>query len=270
MMSLLAATGIFTAGAVIRAQFKHRTRGPSGGVIYRRDNENLGGIYKDPSPPEFVPYRRPTGAPSPTQRQRIAAQAALNRRTLPRPAPCTLTTRDLEHINVRRRLQGRQPLNRNGFQTAIASARRDTPVDANNWLVYLIAYDMLTADHASLNVGGCSHISIDPGQPFNGQGGEFAGAGASGSWDSPPSAVPAPGIDPYASLADTARASVADFGAGSAGLAAADLGPDPLSYTPPVPDSTPSYTPDPSPSYSSDTSSSYSSDTSAPDTSSNF
>lgn len=267
-MSLLTATGVFTAGAIIRAQFKHRNKSAMPPASYEASTQ----AYGDP-PPEFVPYRRPTGAPSPAQRQRIAEQAALNRRTLPRPAPCTLTTRDLEHVNVRRRLQGRHPLNRNGFQTAIASARHDTPVDANNWLLYLIAYNMLTADHASLNVGGCSHISIDPGQPFNGQGGEFAGAGASGSWDSPPSAAPAPGTDPYASLADTARASVADFGAGSAGLAAADLGPDPLSYTPPVPDSTPSYTPDPTPSYSPDPSPSFdssSSFSSSPDTSSNF
>jgi hypothetical protein len=234
MLSLLAATGIFLAGAIIRALIKHRNA-PRDRLLSPASYEDSKQAYGDPRVEpsltgngyHYAPYH------TPTQRQRIDEQ----RRAVPRPAACTLTTRDLEHVNVQRRLQGRSPLNRNGFKTAIASARTNPPVDGNNWLPYLIAYELLTPDHVSSSVSGCAHISIDPGQPFNGQGGEFAGAGASGSWaEDGGTAImvtpPAPAPDPYAAMMTMAASATAEMAAASL---AAPYGAPAAS----VPDSTP-------------------------------
>ena len=99
-----------------------------------------------------------------------------------------LTPRQLERVNTARRAAGRPMLNRAGFASAVAHAW-DQPVrqpdNSNQWLTYLIVYECLFADHqtdrSSANIG----LTIVPDAPYNGHGGEYAGAGASGDWTSP-------------------------------------------------------------------------------------
>lgn len=101
-----------------------------------------------------------------------------------------ITPRQMESVNIKRKLRGYPPLNRKGVQNAISSAwdtPRREPATSNDWLTYLILYEVFTDDHKSHTCAGTGGFTIDPNQPYNGQGGEFAGAGASGSWtDAPP------------------------------------------------------------------------------------
>lgn len=112
----------------------------------------------------------------------LAARASERRKSI------FLTPRQLERVNIQRRLGGRSPLNRAGFTNAVAHAW-DQPIrqpdTSNDWLTYLILYECLFADHTSPRVGGTIGLTITPDAPYNGHGGEFAGAGASGSWTSP-------------------------------------------------------------------------------------
>jgi hypothetical protein len=101
-----------------------------------------------------------------------------------------LTARQLEHVNIQRKLRDRKPLNRAGFKNAIAHAwdNWEQPHERtqSEWLTYLIIYECLISGHEASHVsgvGGGGGITIDPNLPYNGQGGEFAGAGASGTWD---------------------------------------------------------------------------------------
>lgn len=149
-----------------------------------------------------------------------------------------LTARELETVNAKRRLAGKQPLNRAGFSNAVSHAwgqPRRQPDTRSDWLTYLIVYECLFADHTASRVDMNTGITITPDAPYNGHGGEFAGAGASGDWTSPGAqALGAAGVG---------------MGVGAAldQAATADVSQD----TPPVRSepSAPSYTPDPTPSY---------------------
>jgi hypothetical protein len=103
-----------------------------------------------------------------------------------RPPTMFLTPRMLEHINVQRKLRNKPALNAGGFRNAVAHAW-DQPVrqpdNMHNWIGYLIAYEVMFGGHQSNRVACDTGISIEPTKPYNGQGGEFAGAGASGQWD---------------------------------------------------------------------------------------
>jgi hypothetical protein len=189
-----------------------------------------------------------------------------------------LTPRQLERVNIQRKLQGRQPLNRRGFTNAVAHAwdqhesthptRQSQPVNTGDWLTYLILYECLFDDHSTGRTYVDTGLTITPEAPYNGHGGEFAGAGASGDWASP-----------TASTAAAAAAIAADGGAPFPGPQYDDAGGPAMApsdpaysrpvepaitgngyhFTDPAP-STPSYTPDPSPSYTPDPSPSYSPD----------
>jgi hypothetical protein len=101
-----------------------------------------------------------------------------------------LTPRMLERVNLQRKMRNRQPLTREGFQNAIAHAwdrPAKQPDTLSTWLSYLIVYEVLYSDigHSSnrIDAHGNQGIAIDATQPYNGQGGEFGGAGASGTWE---------------------------------------------------------------------------------------
>ena len=161
-----------------------------------------------------------------------------------------LTPRQLERVNIQRKLRNKPPLNQAGFANAAAHAwdqPRRQPDNSSDWLMYFVMYECFIADHQSHLVAPSGGLTIDPNLPYNGQGGEFAGAGASGDWAR---------SDPYAALALTL-----------------DLTPAPDGFAPlPPPSDSGSYspgdtvggygsTPDPTPSVS-DSSSSYSSSSS--------
>lgn len=106
----------------------------------------------------------------------------------------TLTPRQLERVNIQRKLQGRAPLNRAGFSNAVSHAwdqPRKQPDTTSDWLTYLIMYEVFFADHQSSRVSCDTGITISPDQPYNGQGGGYGGAGASGDWTSAPSGTAA-------------------------------------------------------------------------------
>ena len=177
-----------------------------------------------------------------------------------------LTPRQVERINIQRKLRGKPPFNRTGLTNAIAhpwdryGVRQ--PQNTNDWLSYLIMYEIIFSDHQAHTVGGCGEVTIDPGQPYNGQGGEFAGAGASGSWGDPVVRAQAAAIEsgiPFASDVDpkySAGDTVGGYGSRSFDVVTdkPDTA-DTSTYTPDPAPSTPSYT---APSVS-DSSSSYSS-----------
>lgn len=150
--------------------------------------------------------------------------------------PVELNRRQLEHVNNHRRMQGKQPLNLLGFQNAL----RGAPTSASDdWINYLILYEVLSADETSHRISVDSGITVTPG-------GEYGSAGAQGSWSDDPKNAAMVG-DPYAAVAAAAFSPTTRTDT-----------PDPSSYAPATP--SPSV-PDPAP-YSpsnSDTSSSYSS-----------
>lgn len=161
------------------------------------------------------------------------------KRTVPpvREPTVVLTPRMTERVNVQRKLRGKPPLNRDGFKNAAAHAwdqPRRQPDNSSDWLTYFILYECLLSDHQSHMCAGAGSLIIDPNLPYNGQGGEFAGAGASGSWDDP---------------------------AVAAGAAIALGATYDLDRVPGIPggDTSPTSAPDPTPSYSSSSDSSSSS-----------
>jgi len=182
-----------------------------------------------------------------------ALGAPFGKRTVPpvRKPTVTLTPRMIERANVQRRHEGRKPLTREGVKAAIATASTDTrqPNTTNDWLTYLILYECFFADHQSHATGGVGGFTIDPNLPYNGQGGEYSGAGASGNWTSASA--------PTAAVATDISGDMRPNGVDDPGVRATFDTPSSPSYSP---DPTPSYTPDPTPSYSApDTSSSFSS-----------
>lgn len=186
----------------------------------------------------------------------------------------TLTPRQIERVNIQRKLRGKPPFNRNGLTNAIAHpwdrAGMRQPQSSNDWLSYLIAYEIFAADHQGHTIAGCGGVTIDTGQPYNGHGGEYAGAGASGDWSNNMTRSEAAAIEHGIPM-------TTDAPAGTGGFAplppATDPLSDPASFKGPDPSPAATYAPDPSPaatysvpdpSPSFDSSSSFS----APDTSS--
>lgn len=132
-----------------------------------------------------------------------------------------LTPRQLERVNIQRKLRGRQPLNRAGFSNAVAHAW-DQPIrqpdTATDWLTYLILYEVLWTDHATARVSVDTGLTITPEAPYNGHGGDFAGAGASGQWTAPDAPT------------GLAAAAIADGSYGRGGASHLDPLSDPNSY----------------------------------------
>lgn len=105
-----------------------------------------------------------------------------------------LTPRQIERVNIVRKQRGARPLNNVGIKSAISAAwdtPRREPATTNDWLTYLILYEVFFAEHTQTHCAGAGGVLIDPNLPYNGAGGEFAGAGASGDWTSAPSSVAA-------------------------------------------------------------------------------
>jgi hypothetical protein len=76
----------------------------------------------------------------------------------------TLTPRQLEGINIQRKLRGKQPLNFEGFEEAVAYAWGEPhlrPVTDGDWYTYLIVYECFTADH-QVRVCGPAGLTIRP------------------------------------------------------------------------------------------------------------
>lgn len=196
---------------------------------WKRATENLRKY-----PPREAPHPRPISK-SPALSAPYGQQKPATPRTI------TLTPRELERVNTQRRLAGRPPLNKAGFKNAIAHAwdqPRRQPDTTNGWLTYFILYQVFLADHQQLRLGVDGYITIKPDEPYNGQGGEFAGAGASGSWEAP---------------AATAAALAVGYGAVEPATAGDGyhFAPDAPAQPSSAPDPTPSYSaPDPTPSYS--------------------
>jgi hypothetical protein len=97
----------------------------------------------------------------------------------------SLSPRILASVNRQRKLTGRPMLNRDGFSNAVAHAwdqPRRQPDTTNEWLTYFILYQCFIVDHQSRSEVPHGGITIDPEQPYNGHGGEFGGAGATGTW----------------------------------------------------------------------------------------
>lgn len=234
-----------------------------------------------------IPVEHRYGSRSNMSFEKIRAEQPVRtfgKRPVPPLNSITLTARQLEHVNIQRKLRNRPPLNRAGFNNAVAHAwdqPRRQPDTSVNWLTYLILYEAFFDDHKTSRVACDASIAIRPDQPFNGQGGEYAGAGASGDWTSPPSALAAAGAaialtplygpqsDDWASAGDPAPA-LLEPGSGysdptpnnptsppsdDAPIIDRSADGNPESYSAPAsaPDPSPSYSaPDPSPSGGSD------------------
>jgi hypothetical protein len=99
-----------------------------------------------------------------------------------------LTARELEHVNIKRRLSGKPPLTRAGFTNAAALAwdrperQPDTVAD---WLTYLTVYECSIPGHTSPRTSVDTGLTITPDAPYNGHWGEYTGAGTIGDWTSP-------------------------------------------------------------------------------------
>ena len=166
-----------------------------------------------------------------------------------------LTPRQIERVNIQRKLAGRPPFNRKGLTNAIAHPwdRADVrqPQSSNDWLSYLIMYEILFADHQSHVVSGCGGgVTIDTDAPYNGHGGEYAGGGASGDWSDNSTRATAAAIDHGIGIVGEPETAAPDPYVGIAAAAAASVSDSAPSYSS-APDPTPSYSaPDPTPSYS--------------------
>jgi hypothetical protein len=158
-----------------------------------------------------------------------------------------LTSRQLERVNVQRRLTGKRTLNRDGFAYAIASAPPHTsPTDSNAWLLYFLMFNSSACPSKGLSV----HDKVDGDVSIAPVGGGYGGVWT--GYEVEPGTVITP--EPAAAAALAAGAALAT----GATFGTYDSAPEPTpapSYS--APDPSPSYSA-PEPSYS-DTSSSYSS-----------
>jgi hypothetical protein len=78
----------------------------------------------------------------------------------------TLTERQLEHINIQRRLRGKPLLNLAGFEEAVKYAWGEPhlrPVTEDDWAAYLIVYECFnTILHAHRVTAPAAHLTIRP------------------------------------------------------------------------------------------------------------
>jgi uncharacterized membrane protein YgcG len=118
-----------------------------------------------------------------------------------KPKPIFFTPRQIERVNIARTRRGAPPFNRTGLTNAIAHpwdrAAVRQPQTSSDWLAYLIMYEIMSAGHQGRSVSGCGGLTIDPDAPYNGHGGEYAGAGASGDWSNSLIRGEAQAIDNY-------------------------------------------------------------------------
>lgn len=195
-----------------------------------------------------------------------------------------LTARQLERLNIQRKLSKRQPLTRGGFTHGIAAAPPERSQSTNDLLFWLMIYESSQPGHYSPRCAIDAGITVEPDKPFNGLGGSYGGAGATGKWDEPERVVSSE--DRQTFTVPDGHVAVRDHEGRATGeivAVASNALPDrdPPGYMPPSdtgyvetergtaglttpiepPAPAPSYSaPDPSPSYSPpDTSSSYSS-----------
>lgn len=179
------------------------------------------------------------------------------------PGPVRLSARDLERVNIKRKLEGRRPLTRGGFTYGLVNAPPQYQ-SSNDFLMWLLIYESVQPSHYTHRCAVDSGITVQPSEPFNGLGGSYGGAGASGKWDHEDTYVTDRFHNPQPDDRNTAEADPTPTCA-----------PDPVSVTshhvgssqPIAADTYTSSAPDPSPSYSSsssDSSPSSSSDSSPP------
>jgi hypothetical protein len=127
---------------------------------YIRKRENLEGIYGPAAVDLDEPWRRAKE----NMRLHPAKEATYHPHPMPsadptllvhplpsaRPPTIKLTARDLARINTQRKLHGRPPLNKRGFQASIAKAW-DQPVRQpqthGEWLTYFVLFECLIASN---------------------------------------------------------------------------------------------------------------------------
>lgn len=166
-----------------------------------------------------------------------------------RPLPrrnFSFTPRQLSLVNAKRRAAGRAPMNRKGFAAAVAAAPASYRQSNDDWFTYFLMYEIMFADHSGRSPD--TSITVTPDAPFNGQGGIYGGAGASGDWNAPGDPAGGSGA---ASDPEAGKYQPGDTVSGYAAL-------DPASA------------PDPAPSAPSDSSSSYSSSSDSSSSSSSY
>jgi hypothetical protein len=76
-----------------------------------------------------------------------------------------LTPRQLEHINIQRKLRGKPPLNSAGFDEAVAYAwgePRLRPITLEDWVAYLMIYECFGAAHQANTVSCGMSLTIRP------------------------------------------------------------------------------------------------------------
>jgi hypothetical protein len=149
----------------------------------------------DVQPPSLTDLDGPFRRAAENVRKHPPVEAKYHPRPTSRKPTILLTPRQIERVNTQRKLRGAPCLNRKGLATAIAypTPAREQPQTPNNWLAYLVAYEVLSPSHQTPYIGGHGSLTIDPNLPYNGHGGDYGGAGASGDWannyivtDSPP------------------------------------------------------------------------------------
>ena len=95
-----------------------------------------------------------------------------------------LTPRQLERVNIQRKLRSTTPLTRGGFGNAVAHAwsLRVKPTSVSDWLTYLILYESFSTDHWANRVYVDTGLTITPEAPYYGHADECPGAGAASHW----------------------------------------------------------------------------------------
>lgn len=211
----------------------------------RRPNETLGdeadldSSYRDGPTMHYDPPPRLTG-----KRRELAM--GYGKRFQSNVPDIVLTPRHLEHINILRRRYDKPPMNAAGFRAAIArQATATVPVpvrSSDDWVLYLIAYEVLSGDHQQHRVSVDASITVAPNEPFNGQGGQYAGAGASADWTAPDTAPGGSSLRIGAAAALGASLGAFDSDSATA-QPAADPQPDPAPQA--APEATSYQAPDP-------------------------
>jgi hypothetical protein len=77
----------------------------------------------------------------------------------------TLTPRQLEHINIQRKVRGKSPLGLEGFQDAVTYAWGEPhlrPITIDDWIAYLILYECFCVQPMTVKVSGGLGLTIRP------------------------------------------------------------------------------------------------------------
>lgn len=108
-------------------------------------------------PTRMSPHARQIARSARERRERIEQrklQLALERSEAPVRDRIHLTTRQLESLNIRRRLAGKLPLSKFGFMIAVRTAPPEFSccADAARWITYLTAYEARTTEETTPRV----------------------------------------------------------------------------------------------------------------------